>query len=191
MTPQLSRGTPLNDFCLSGPVARARGLAPSIAAVADEIERIRRITEPLLGELHKARLFRMLSPRDLHYETIGQVLLGNPPQMFCSVCRESLPATAGRPAPAGRPATPTMSSAAIRAARSRPRRCGPLSAAAAATGCCPRSSKSDAPSALGRARYGNGRQHRRDVSQLATRLPARPATAPVLGSKLRVADMRF
>ena len=45
------------------PVARARELGADIAAVADEIERTRRIPEALLGRLHDSRLFRMLLPR--------------------------------------------------------------------------------------------------------------------------------
>ena len=45
------------------PVARARALADQIAAAADEIERTCRIPEPLLSDLHAARLFRMLLPR--------------------------------------------------------------------------------------------------------------------------------
>jgi alkylation response protein AidB-like acyl-CoA dehydrogenase len=45
------------------PVARARALGAEIAAAADEIERTRRIPEPLLGRLHDERLFRMLLPR--------------------------------------------------------------------------------------------------------------------------------
>src|SRR6202171_1569673 len=44
------------------PVARARELGAEIAAAADEIERTRRIPEPLLGRLHDSRLFRMLLP---------------------------------------------------------------------------------------------------------------------------------
>src|SRR6266436_9002335 len=55
----------MNDLSLTNPVARARDLAPAIAASADEIERSRRITEPLLGQLHEARLFRMLYPRSV------------------------------------------------------------------------------------------------------------------------------
>jgi indole-3-acetate monooxygenase len=47
------------------PVARARELGPDIAASADEIERSRRIPEPLLGRLYDARLFRMLLPRSV------------------------------------------------------------------------------------------------------------------------------
>jgi alkylation response protein AidB-like acyl-CoA dehydrogenase len=47
------------------PVARARELGTEIAANADEIERTRRIPEPLLGHLHDSRLFRMLLPRSI------------------------------------------------------------------------------------------------------------------------------
>src|SRR5262245_34535579 len=47
------------------PVARARALGAEIAAAADEIERTRRIPEPLLGRLHDERLFRMLLPRSV------------------------------------------------------------------------------------------------------------------------------
>ena len=45
------------------PVARARSLAHLIAAASDEIERTRRIPDPLLTELHRSRLCRMLLPR--------------------------------------------------------------------------------------------------------------------------------
>ena len=44
------------------PVARARGLGPAIAAAADEIERSQTIPEPLLSEMHRARICRMLLP---------------------------------------------------------------------------------------------------------------------------------
>jgi indole-3-acetate monooxygenase len=47
----------------SNPVARARELGAEIAAAADEIERTRRIPEPLLKRLHDSSLFRMLLPR--------------------------------------------------------------------------------------------------------------------------------
>ena len=47
------------------PVARARRLGPRIAASADEIERTRRIPEPLLTEIFDARLFRLLLPRSV------------------------------------------------------------------------------------------------------------------------------
>jgi len=47
----------------SDPVTRARELGAEIVAAADDIERTRRIPEPLLGQLHASRLFRMLLPR--------------------------------------------------------------------------------------------------------------------------------
>ncbi len=50
----------MNDGSRADPVMRARDLASAIGAAADETERIRRIPEPLLDQLHEARLFRML-----------------------------------------------------------------------------------------------------------------------------------
>ena len=47
------------------PIARARELGPAIEAAADEIERTQRIPEPLLSQLHAARLCRMLLPRSV------------------------------------------------------------------------------------------------------------------------------
>ena len=47
------------------PVARARELGPAIEAAADEIERTQRIPEPLLSEIHAARVCRMLLPRSI------------------------------------------------------------------------------------------------------------------------------
>lgn len=47
-----------------GPVARARALGPAIAAAADAIECTQRIPEPLLSDLHAARICRMLLARD-------------------------------------------------------------------------------------------------------------------------------
>src|ERR1700704_4838200 len=47
------------------PVARARELGPAIEAAADVIERTQRIPEPLLSQLHAARLCRMLLPRSV------------------------------------------------------------------------------------------------------------------------------
>jgi alkylation response protein AidB-like acyl-CoA dehydrogenase len=52
----------MNDPSRADPVRRARDLGSAICAAAEEIERARRITEPLLEELHAARLFRMLYP---------------------------------------------------------------------------------------------------------------------------------
>jgi alkylation response protein AidB-like acyl-CoA dehydrogenase len=47
------------------PVARARALGSDLEAAADEIERTQEIPEPLLTQLHEARLFRMLLPRSV------------------------------------------------------------------------------------------------------------------------------
>jgi alkylation response protein AidB-like acyl-CoA dehydrogenase len=55
----------MNDASRPDPVMRARDLASAIGAAADETERLRRIPEPLLDELHEARLFRMLYPRSV------------------------------------------------------------------------------------------------------------------------------
>jgi alkylation response protein AidB-like acyl-CoA dehydrogenase len=44
-------------------VMRARALRPAIEAAVEDIERTKRIPEPLLGELHRSRLLRMLLPR--------------------------------------------------------------------------------------------------------------------------------
>jgi len=55
----------MNDLDLANPLARAQGLAATIGAAADTIERTRRLLEPLLGRLHEARLFRMLLPRSV------------------------------------------------------------------------------------------------------------------------------
>ena len=55
----------MNDVSRADPVLRARDLASAIGAAADETERIRRIPEPLLDQLHEARLFRMLYPHSV------------------------------------------------------------------------------------------------------------------------------
>ena len=44
------------------PTARARDLGPALMAAADEIERNQSIPEPLLSQIHEARLARMLLP---------------------------------------------------------------------------------------------------------------------------------
>ena len=46
-------------------VARAHDLAPIIDAHADEIERTRRLPEPLLSAMHGAKMFRLLLPRSI------------------------------------------------------------------------------------------------------------------------------
>ena len=48
---------------VANPVARARGLGPAIDAAADEIERTQTFPEPLLTQMHDARICRMLLPR--------------------------------------------------------------------------------------------------------------------------------
>jgi alkylation response protein AidB-like acyl-CoA dehydrogenase len=59
----------MNDLACAAhradPLSRARGLGPALEAAADEIERTQRIPEPLLSDLHAARLFRMLLPRSV------------------------------------------------------------------------------------------------------------------------------
>src|ERR1700752_3017208 len=55
----------MNDLSLPSPVARARDFARLIAAEGDAIERGRRWPEPVVEELHRARLFRMLYPRSV------------------------------------------------------------------------------------------------------------------------------
>ena len=52
-------------------VARARALGPAIAAASDAIEATRRIPEPLLTQLHAAKLFRLLLPRFAGGEQVG------------------------------------------------------------------------------------------------------------------------
>src|SRR5207248_1562199 len=60
---------PMNDVMqtppAADPVSRARGLAETIAAHADAVERTRRFPAALLDALHEARLFRMLYPRSV------------------------------------------------------------------------------------------------------------------------------
>lgn len=55
----------LSVVAKADPAARARSLGPALSAAGDEIERSQEIPEPLLGQLHDARLFRMLLPRSV------------------------------------------------------------------------------------------------------------------------------
>src|SRR3974377_895460 len=48
-----------------GLVERARALAPLIAQEADEIERTRRLTQPVISALIQNRLYRALLPQSL------------------------------------------------------------------------------------------------------------------------------
>jgi alkylation response protein AidB-like acyl-CoA dehydrogenase len=55
----------MDDVRRADPLARARDLAETISAAADETERRRRLPTPLVDRLHEARLFRMLYPRSV------------------------------------------------------------------------------------------------------------------------------
>jgi len=55
----------MDDMIRTSLLAKVRALTPAIEAAADTIERTRRIPEPLLSDLHDARLFRMLLPRSV------------------------------------------------------------------------------------------------------------------------------
>ena len=67
----------MNDLSPVDPVARARDLASLITAAADEIERSRRLTEPVLDRLHEARLFRMLYPRSVGGDEVAPAIYIN------------------------------------------------------------------------------------------------------------------
>ena len=64
----------MNDIGLSTrpltPLARARALAPAIAAAADQIEVLQDFPEPLITALHESRLFRLLLPRSVGGEQV-------------------------------------------------------------------------------------------------------------------------
>ncbi len=51
-------------------VQRARDLGPLIDAHADEIERTRRLPEPLLAGMHREKMFRLLLPRSVGGEEV-------------------------------------------------------------------------------------------------------------------------
>ena len=67
----------MNDLSPVDPVARARDLASLITAAAGEIERSRRLTEPVLDRLHEARLFRMLYPRSVGGDEVAPTIYIN------------------------------------------------------------------------------------------------------------------
>src|SRR6516225_12143295 len=67
----------MNDLSPVDPVGRARDLASLITAAADGIERSRRLTEPVLGRLHEARLFRMLYPRSVGGDEVAPAIYIN------------------------------------------------------------------------------------------------------------------
>src|SRR4051794_12361744 len=52
------------------PIARARDLRPAIERAAAEVERQRELSPELLGDLHAARMFRLLLPRSLGGEEL-------------------------------------------------------------------------------------------------------------------------
>jgi len=54
-------------------VERARTIAPQIEACADQIERERRLVEPVLDALFEAGMFRLLLPRSLHGAEVDPV----------------------------------------------------------------------------------------------------------------------
>jgi len=64
----------VNRETLVNPLARVRELALAILAAADTIERTRRIPEPLLSDLHEARLFRMLLPLSVGGDELDPVI---------------------------------------------------------------------------------------------------------------------
>ena len=87
----------MNDLSLPSPVARARDLARLIAAEADAIERGRRLTEPVVEELHRARLFRMLYPRSVggdevepavYIDAVGELARADGSVGWCVVDRQ-------------------------------------------------------------------------------------------------------
>src|SRR3954464_3516540 len=58
-----TRGNPMNKPAGFDLVERARALAPLIAGEADEIERSRRLTQPVVSALIENGLYRALLPR--------------------------------------------------------------------------------------------------------------------------------
>jgi len=60
----------MDDLSWPDPIARARDLGPAIEAAAATIEQTQRIGEPLLTQLHDARLLRLLLPRSFAGEEV-------------------------------------------------------------------------------------------------------------------------
>jgi len=59
----LKRRSPPSRRALAGPLERAAALAPLLARHAGDIDRERRLVEPVLAALHGAAMFRLLLPR--------------------------------------------------------------------------------------------------------------------------------
>ena len=74
---QMPVDQPIDRTAGSDAVARARGLAPLIAAEADAIENTRRLTPAVVEAMHRQRLFRMLYPRSVGGDEVepGQYVL--------------------------------------------------------------------------------------------------------------------
>ena len=56
---------PMDQLAPANAVARARMLGPALLAAADEIEETQQFPEPLLSDLHEARLFQLTLPRSI------------------------------------------------------------------------------------------------------------------------------
>ena len=56
---------PMDQLVAADPVAHARALRPGLLAAADEIETTQDFPEPLISQMHEARLFQLLLPRSL------------------------------------------------------------------------------------------------------------------------------
>lgn len=61
----------MNHLATQDAVQRARDLGPLIDTHADEIERTRRLPEPLLAGMHRERMFRLLLPRSVGGEEVA------------------------------------------------------------------------------------------------------------------------
>jgi alkylation response protein AidB-like acyl-CoA dehydrogenase len=61
----LNRGNGMDQGTKTAPLARAKAVAPQVAAAADRIETARELPPDLLDALHDAAIFRTLLPREL------------------------------------------------------------------------------------------------------------------------------